>query len=94
MDRSVFPIRADCHDLYKDELRLRVGMEVGERILNGAQPATRPKAGTPPINVVGVVDRRLGLQGNEGICIGRVRPVLGGADALPDDAVIFSGGLV
>jgi hypothetical protein len=84
----------NSHDLYKDELRLRIGFEVGERIVIEAQPATREKAGTPLINLVRSGDRRLGLQGGEGISSSRGRRVVGGADALADDAVIFNGGLV
>jgi hypothetical protein len=35
LDRSVVAGRADWHDLYKDELCLRIGVEVGERIVRG-----------------------------------------------------------
>lgn len=74
---------------------------VGERIVRGAPPTTRPKARSKT-NLVWNRDQRLGLQGGEGIGLqdcediasGGICGVIVGDDAIADDVEIFIRGLV
>jgi hypothetical protein len=88
LHRGIVPCscRAIWHDLYEEELRLRVG--VGERIVIGASTAARPNT-----DLVGDGDRRRSLQGGKGIASGGVCRVVGGGSTLADDVEIFSRGV-